>query len=178
MAAPPTPTDAAPAPALQAAMQRARLRSHVAAAPGAALSSTAVGCLLVWALGSQIETGRLVVWVLALAAAIGLRLLLAWRYRLSVDRPGPTRPWLLWFRAVIGLHGLVWGAAAWLPAVAGAEVQQMLVSMLTVLAFGAITLTLFDLRAALLFAAPALAPLTLRLLVQDGALSRANRWPA
>ena len=175
MDAPSTPAYAGPAAALQAAEQRARLRSHAAAAPGAALASTAVGCLLIWALGSQIETPHLVVWMLALAATIGLRLRLAWHYRLSVDRPGPARPWLGWFRAAIGLHGLVWGAAAWLPAVADAEVQHMLVSLLTVLAFGAITLTLFDLRAALLFAAPALALLTLRLLLLDGALSRANQ---
>ena len=173
-AALPTPADADTALALQAGALRARLRTHAAAAPGAALASAAVGLLLAWALGSRIAALHLAVWALALTVTIVLRLLLVWRYRLGIDRPGPARPWLAWFRASIGLHGLVWGAAAWLPARADAEVQQMLVSMLTVLAFGAITLTLFDLRAALLFAALVLTPLTLRLLAQDGPLSRAN----
>ena len=175
MDAPSTLADAAPIPALEAAVQRARLQTHVAAVPGAALASAGVGLLLAWALGSQIAPAHLLIWALALTAAIGLRLLVARRYSLSIDRPGPPRPWLVWFRAAIGLHGLVWGAAAWLPAVADAEVQHMLVSMLTVLVFGAITLTLFDLRAALLFAGPALAPLTLRLLAQEGPLSRPNQ---
>ena len=175
MDAPSTLADAAPVPALEAAVQRARLQAHVAAVPGAALASAGVGLLLAWALGSQIAPAHLLIWALALTAAIGLRLLVARRYSLSIDRPGPPRPWLVWFRAAIGLHGLVWGAAAWLPAVADAEVQHMLVSMLTVLVFGAITLTLFDLRAALLFAGPALAPLTLRLLAQEGPLSRPNQ---
>ena len=169
-----TPAEASTALALQAAGLRARLRTHAAAAPGAALASAAVGLLLAWALGSQIAALPLGLWAAALAASIVLRLLLAWRYRLGIDRPGPARPWLAWFRASIGLHGLVWGAAAWLPALADAPVQQMLVSMLTVLAFGAITLTLFDLRAALLFAALTLTPLTLRLMAQDGPLSLAN----
>ena len=169
-------TDSSLADTLEADLRAGRLRAHAAAARAAVLASGAVGLLLVWALGAQIAAGPLMAWASALAAVIGLRMAVSWRFRRNLLRPGRPRPWLTDFRAAIGLHGLVWGAAAWLPAsIADPQVQQMLVSMLSVLAFGAIALTLFDLRAALLFAALVLAPLVVRLLLQDGPLPPAHQ---
>ena len=158
---------------VRAVLSRLRLHAHAVTVRAAAASSAGVGLLLVWALGHHIEPGLLAAWALALVGVIALRLWVARQYRASLSRPGPARPWLRWFRAAIGLHGLVWGAAAWLPDnLADLQVQQLLVALLATFALASVLLTLSDLRAALMFAVLVLAPLALRLIALDGPLPK------
>ena len=164
---PPSPAD----------INAARLRSHAVAAPGAGLASVLVALLLVWAAGSAIAPPWLGVWLVALGLAIALRVgLPLWQHRVAQAASGAAaaadarRP-LRRCRLAIGLHGAVWGAVAWLPAsLADPSLQASAVMLLGGLAVGAMTLTLFDLVAALLFAGPLLLPLALRLLVQEAPL--------
>jgi PAS domain S-box-containing protein len=151
------------------------LRAHARSAPAAALASVLMAGLLVWALGASIEPPRHAAWLLTLAAAVALRLLVWAAYRSSAAGAQVPGRWLIAFRTVIALHGLAWGAAAWLPATPSDPAQQaVLATLLIGLAAGAMILTLFDLPAGLLFALPVTVPLALRLLLQPDPLPAAS----
>ncbi|MFO1271445.1 MAG: ATP-binding protein [Rubrivivax sp.] len=162
MAPPPSSTPPAPSPvspsAVDAAVRAARLQSHAASVPYTTLASVLVAVVLVAVLGAGFDTGKLVAWVLVLTAVTGLRLAL---HRAHQERPDAA-PWLAVYRAGAFANGLVWGSTALLaPQLDGASLV-MLSFLLAGLAAGAMTLTLFDLAAALAFTLPALAPLALR----------------
>ena len=160
-------------------LRQSRLRAHAATGWSSAGAAALVGMLLVWALaiapmggqGRGLVMAQLVGWSLALAGVIGCRL---WMSRAGLARSGaaPTRPdGLTRFRAVIALHGVVWGSVAWLPAsLADAALQAVLLTVLLGLVFGAVGQLMFDLRAAALFVLPALLPLVLRLALLPGPL--------
>jgi len=84
--------------------------------------------------------------------------------------------WLARYRTAILLHGVVWGAVAWLPvSVADTQQQALLIFLLGGLAIGAMTLACFDLRPALPFAVAT--ALTLRLLALPVPVPPPPRWP-
>ncbi|MBL8350511.1 MAG: PAS-domain containing protein [Burkholderiaceae bacterium] len=157
-----------------------RLRAHAAIAPLAAVSSLLVAVLLVWACAAAIPPQRLALWLLALAPAVALRAWLPLRQHgvaeASADAglAGPALSLRLRrCRFAVLLHGLVWGAVAWLPpSLDDPALQATLIILLLGLAVGAMTLTLFDLAAALLVALPVLLPLALRLLATEAPLPR------
>ena len=183
--------DSAPVNSVDADLHQWRLRAHAATGWSAAGASALVGLLLAWALplaqadglGRAAVAPHFVAWALALVTVIVCRLRLsrAWLGLSDAAAPSPGHVgrvgrvgrlgWLTQFRGVITLHGVVWGAAAWLPAsLANTGVQAVLLTVLAGLVFGAVSQMLFDLRAAALFAVPALLPLVLRLASLPGPL--------
>lgn len=164
---------------LRADVDGLRLRAHAASARLANWASLGVSALLLWALQGTTPMPQLVAWSVVLAAVVVWRIVLPVVHRRAVPTPaalsggapgdgGPQRvaqrQWLRRYRLSIAAHGAVWGLAAWLPAsLADTPLQASVVFMLVGLVVGAMTLTLFDLPAALLFAGPAVCLLLLRL---------------
>ncbi len=154
-----------PDPPEQADVQRARLRAYRRSAPTAVLANLLVAALLFWILDGVAATPLRPAWLAALALALVLRSALWWHQRRARVAPAAQQGWINRYRVVVGLQGLVWGAAAWLPADLGdAQLQAAMLFLLLGLTFGAMTLTLFDLYAALLFAGGVAVPLAWRLL--------------
>ena len=121
--------------------------------------------LLLWILANVGATPLRPAWLGALALMLVLRAALWWRHRQGPIALAAQQGWINGYRAVIALQGLIWGAAAWLPADLGdAQVQAAMLFLLLGLTFGAMTLTLFDLSAALLFAGGVCVVLIWRLL--------------
>ncbi len=150
-------------PACHAAVLTAQWQSHAASAAPATAASLVVALLVLPTLRSASPGLLLGGWVLALVAVMLLRLWLQ-RAQRAASSAADAAPWVRRYRASALLHGLVWGGAALLPvSLAEPGLQGVLVLVLGGLAAGAMTLTLFDLQAALAFALPALLPLALRL---------------
>ncbi len=155
-----------------------RLRAHVASARLAIWGSLAVAGLLGWTVWPVAHLAWQAAWL------AGLLLVMAWRLHLaSAHRRGWAQlsasggpvlqaaqaRWLVRYRQGMALHGVAWGLAAWLAGtLADPQLQATVVLLLVGLVVGAMTLTLFDLVAAWLFAAPALGLLLARL-AHDGA---------
>ena len=159
-----------------------RLRAHAAIAPTVVLVSMVVAGLLVWAMGAPVAPpaqrigSAWTAWLAALAAVLALRLGLCWWHRRAPLVPSRQPAWLAGYRAAILLHGAVWGAVGtWLPSMADAQQQAVLLIVLTGLAAGAMALTLFDLIAGWLFAIPLLLPLLWRLTAEPQSLPIASR---
>jgi PAS domain S-box-containing protein len=114
-------------------------------------------------------------WLAALLLVIGWRLALPLAQRRGGGAgPGPTQ-WLRRFRASCVAHGLVWGAAAWLPSALDDPQQQVtLVIVLAGLMVGMMALTLFDLDGALGFVLGAALPLAARLVLDNMPLQPAS----
>jgi PAS domain S-box-containing protein len=147
------------------AVQAAQLQSHAVSVGPASLASLVVAAMTLAALRESSSPRRMLVWAAALAVAVAVRLLLRRAHRAAAGQmPADGGKWLLRYRGSFLLHGLVWGGVALLPfSVAASDVQALLVLVLGGLAAAAMTLTLYDLPAALLFTVPALLPLALRL---------------
>ena len=159
---------------IQADVDNLRLRAHAATAPVAALASAWVAALLVWAAAAAVAPPLWPAWLGALAASLALRAWWPHAHRGMRLPPSPHRR-LQHVRLLILLQGLVWGAAAWLPAsLADPSLQASLGIVLVGLAVGAMAMMLSDLPAALLFAVPALLPLAARLCAQTGPLPTAT----
>ena len=155
-----------------------RLRSHAASARLAIWGSLAVAAMLLWVLAGAGAVALQGAWLAGLVAVVGWRLHLARAHRRAWAQLGTSSGppllaaqarWLWRYRWGIALHGVVWGLAAWLPHTLADPLLQASVTLLLVgLVVGAMTLTLFDLAAAWLFAVPALG-LMLARLARDGA---------
>ena len=176
----------------------ARLRAHAAVVLPATAASSLVAVLAVGVAGATITPLRLWGWLAALVLVMAARLLVRRAHRRATLQVASTAPdglaepatpaaaglaathtdWLRRYQGVIGLHGLVWGVLAWLPgSLDDAAVQAALVFVLVGLAIGAMTLTVFDLWAALLFAGAVLLPLAGRLGLSAAPLPTAT-WVA
>jgi len=166
---------------LQADVDSLRLRAHATSARLASWGSLGVAAVLLWVTCGTIATPHLLAWLLLLAAMVLWRLVLPRVQR--QDLPLLSSPdidarrraqagWLRRYRLSIAGHGLVWGLAAWLPATLDdPQLQASVVFVLVGLVVGAMTLTLYDLPAALLFALPSLCLLVVRLLGGQVALA-------
>ena len=151
--------------AIQADLDRLRLRTHAAATRGGALALAVIGVALVWALHAVVTPSQWGVWALAMAAASGVRAALTRGWRGLPAGTLPTPRWLWRFRAGLALQGLVCGAVAWLPAsLQDPQTQWILLAAMISMTGSAMVLTQFDVRAGLMFTVPALLPLGLRLL--------------
>ena len=153
-----------PLPPVQVDTRRSRLRAYRRSAPTAVLANLLAAALLLWILAGVGAATLRSAWLAALALALVLRSALWWRQQRAPIAPAAQQGWINRYRAVIGLQGLVWGAVAWLPADLGdAQIQAALLFLLLGLTFGAMTLTFFDMTAALLFAIGVTVPLAWRL---------------
>ena len=148
---------------MHTALVAERVRLHGAIAATSAAASALLGVVLVVAIWRYSDAARLLGWLAALALALSCRLGLAWSHRRAAAvAPPHARPaiWLWRYRAVFAVNGLVWGAAGvlLLPD-ATAVVFNVLAFALFAVAAGALLATAFDVAAAAIFIAPALAPL-------------------
>ncbi|GCL61708.1 PAS-domain containing protein [Pseudaquabacterium pictum] len=169
----PQPSSLPAGVALQAEVDALRLRAHASGARLAAVASLAVAGLLLWTAQGQIPLPRLLAWLAALAGVLLGRVLLAAAQRRAqapadvADAAVPLADqprWLRRYRLSAAAHGLVWGLAAWLPvSLADPTLQSSLVFVMVGLVIAALTLTMFDQPAALLFAGPSLVLLLARL---------------
>jgi PAS domain S-box-containing protein len=165
-----------PVSIMHADARRSCLRAHWRSAPMAVLANMLAAALLLWILTGAGAIPLRSAWLVALALALLLRAALWWRQWRVPVAPAAQLGWVWRYRAAIALQGLVWGAAAWLPANLGdAQVQAALLFLLLGLTFGAMTLTLFDLTAGLLFAGGVSLPLVWRLLALPQPLPAATQ---
>jgi PAS domain S-box-containing protein len=109
--------------------------------------------------------GLLLGWLAALAMVLGLRLHTGLVKRHEPPEPRADAAWLKRHRAGLLAHGVVWAAAGALPLPQGDVVHlAVLIVMLAGVTVSSFTMTAFDLRSALLFGAPVLGLLSVRLL--------------
>jgi PAS domain S-box-containing protein len=156
-----------------AALQQEQLRAHADSAGSAVAAGAAAALLVLVMLRADIAGPALAAWLAAVAVALGVRWRLARGFEATAQAAPDGPRWLWRFRAGALLHGIAWGALALLPAtLADPSLLAVLFFLLAGLAAGLMTISLFDLRAGLLFAVPAVLPLGLRLLVTPNELPR------
>jgi PAS domain S-box-containing protein len=148
-----------------AAVLHAQWLSHLGSAHANAAASAVVALLAVAALGGSVAQPLLLGWLAALVVVLGAWLHGTRRVEAQTtpraDIPGRLRQ----LRATALVHGVVWGAFAWLPATpADLQLFALLVFVLTGVAVGGMMMMLFDRLAGVLFAVPVVLPLALRLL--------------
>ena len=158
------------------ALQSERLREHQRVLRSSMLGSASVGLFLAFTLRELAATPVLLLWLAALAIALGLRWAAVRAQSLQASGTTDPEQWLRRYRLAYLLHGMVWVSVLLLPAElpAGRELDLMVFALMIVTA-GALSTASFDLRTALCFALPVLgAGLTLALRAPDaGVLSLA-----
>ncbi len=169
----PHPPPDGPAVRAGAAMQGARLQAYAARAGIVMMASVAAGALALAVLGHG-EMAH-VLWLVLLAAVIGLRAAWSWAWRRAGEPANPYR-WLLQIRLVTLAHGAVWGLLAWVGPVPGdADGVSTLILIQAGVGIAGMMLLQFDLAAALGFAALVVLPLGLRLLLAEGPMPEVAR---
>lgn len=153
--------DARPA-GFEHALGLARLRLHRDATPTAMAAAALGGTVIAWMATGVLSDVARTGWLVALAAVLVLRLAL--RHAHSRAPEADVSVWLWRYRAVILLHGVLWGAmAAALVHAAPAPVLDNALVLLAALCGAALMSAAFDLRAGLMFVLPVAAPLVLHL---------------
>ena len=147
-----------------------QVRIYAARAWSPAVASLLTGLLAVKALGG--EGGLYPLWLAALVAALGARLLLVgrWHRAAASGEPSPML-WLTRMRTAMLAHGAVWGLLAWagpLPAIPDAV--GVLVMLQGGSAVAGMSLLMYDRHAALAFSLVVLLPLAARLATLPGPL--------
>ncbi|MFN7725637.1 MAG: PAS domain-containing protein [Rubrivivax sp.] len=144
--------------------RQARLQLHANATVNSAMVSATVAAALVALLWQRLPAPALAAWLLALGGALGWRLWLGLQLRrqLAAAEDGLAGPggedWRRVYASFL-MHGLVWAVSGpGLVAVAPVADVQLVVFAIVCLAGGALLVTAFDLRAALMFGLPALLP--------------------
>lgn len=115
--------------------------------------------------GRRVEGRALAIWLVAVAAVCLLRYGLGVRYLAHPERHD-VRGWAHWFTAFAGVNGVVWGSLAfvlWNPS--SIVTQVLLATVLVGMATGAAALSASHLPAFFAFAAPAMLPVLVRLLI-------------
>jgi len=159
-------------PALDALMREERVRLHGTIWPAAVLGSVVVALLVAGVLWTVQPPVPVLVWLAAVCLAIGTRVLVGRAHARAVADRAMDARWLGRHRVVSALHGAVWAAAAWWLYPQGHPVQEIfLVFALAGVTVSAMMAYAFDLRSALLFGAPAMLALVLRLLAEGEAVS-------
>ena len=149
---------------LAAMMKEGQLRLHALAFPTATTGSLGLGMVLTVVQLRVLDAGPLLAWLLCLVAVSVLRWVVGLAHRRVRGKPGDRRNWLLRYRLVFLLHGLVWALSGVLlfPENDLAH-QTFLVFAVAGICVSSLTTNSFDLKAALLFACPAAAVTVFRL---------------
>jgi len=160
---------------VETALRAERLRLYQAILWTTPAAQGLVAMLLVAVLWGTIEPTALFGWLACLALAVGARLGVALRDRAAAGTPAAASPSALWrVRLLVAFSGAAWGlAGVWLFPAQDLQAQTFLAFVLAGMAAGSLTVTAFDLAAALAFATLALAPLVVRLLAAGGQTSAA-----
>ncbi len=154
----------ASSPAITASLVAERARLHGSIAITSAAASALLGIMLASMLWDGTRAPSLMVWLAALALALGFRIGVArLAGRANANSRSPAQ-WLWANRAGFAVHGLVWGAASllWLPS-APVDEFNLIAFALFAVAAGSLLTSAFDLAAALLFSVPVVAALVLSL---------------
>jgi PAS domain S-box-containing protein len=159
-----------PDAALESALLDARLRQHHLVTPSATGASAGAGAVVAFLLWHAAGAALMMAWVLALTAALGLRLAV----RAGHARGhGDAARGLLRYRLAFLVHGVVWAS---LPLAIGPALPPtsagVVLIVLVALVGGSLVSTAFDRRAALLFGVPVLLALAPRLLSANDAGQR------
>ncbi len=157
-------------PAPDEPLDAARVSAHVQVVSFAVGGTLLVASFITLLLWPVVGPWRVVPWLLGLSLVLVARLAVAAAFR---RRPAARRSgeWLQRLRAGYIAQALVFGAAgAWLYPVGDVPNQAFLAFAIGGLAASSITVTAFDLLAALLFLPLSLLPLVTRLLVDGGAV--------
>ena len=162
----------APSGALAALMKEEQLRQHSLAFPAATAGSVALGVVLSIVQLRVMDAGPLLLWLLCLVAVSTLRWVVGLAHRRVRGKVGDPRNWLLRFRLVFLLHGLVWalGGLLLFPQNDLAH-QTFLVFAVAGICVSALATNSFDLKAALLFVCPAAAVTVVRLFMGDAEIN-------
>ncbi|MBX3637536.1 MAG: PAS-domain containing protein, partial [Rubrivivax sp.] len=149
---------------IDAALLAERVRLYGASVWSAAAGQTVVAVLVVAVLWEGTRLPALLGWLLVLALSLVLRFVVV-RPLHRVPPAPPTPALFTRLRVAVALSGAAWGLAGLLLFPDGdLQAQTFLVFVLAGLSAGSLTLTAFDLRVAIWFAALALVPVGLRLL--------------
>ena len=150
--------------AMDSALAAEQTRLHRSVVAMSAGASALLGIVLATVLWGSVDGPWLPGWLAALALALGARLAVAWAHdRAPTDTPA-HRVWLRRYRVAFAVHGLVWGAAGVMLLPTASAVQfNLLAFALFAVSAGSLLATAFDVAAAALFFAPALAPLVVYL---------------
>lgn len=144
-------------------------QGHVRSLAPATVASACCGLMAVWALRGQAVLQPLLLWLALLLLALLARWL--WVRPLRHSPLAGLAAQLPRLRVLTLLHGLAWGALAWVvPPPADLLLQSTLVVLLGGVAVTGLTLALYDRMAAAGFVSAVLLPLAVRLLLQDGPL--------
>ena len=128
------------------------------------VGSLVVAALLVTVQWGAVTTQRLLGWSACIGLILGARVLVWFVQRRRRDQARDDSARLLWLRLAVAGTGLVWGlAGVVLFAAHDLQHQVFLAFVLAGVAAGSLTITAFDLAAALTFALLTLAPLSVRL---------------
>jgi PAS domain S-box-containing protein len=152
--------------ALASSLLDARLRLHAAVWPRSVLLSALIAAVLVVMAWPALSGPALLAWVLAQAAALGVRGAVGVAHRRVLSSAGaeaaaraPTA-WMRRYRLSFALHGLVWaGVALMVPPALGESLQWPFVFALAAVSAGSLIATAYDLKAGLFFVVPAVTAL-------------------
>ncbi|KPF47955.1 hypothetical protein IP80_12100, partial [beta proteobacterium AAP65] len=167
---------------IERALQAERQAQHGRVLLGSLLGSSGMGVMLAIALWPGARPGAVLLWLAALAGALGLRWATV-RAHTAAATTTPATPateqqsrWARRHRLAFLAHGLAWVSVVLVPAqlLPGRELD-LLVFALSIVTAGALTTAAFDLRTALFFSLPTVsAALLLALRSQDpGAMALA-----
>jgi PAS domain S-box-containing protein len=159
---------------IASALLAERLRLYHANVGSAAAGQGLMATFLVVLLWNHVAAGRLLGWLACLGLALGARAMASSARRRAASDGAEADAVLLHLRLVLLGMGLLWGSTAVLLYPAGDATHQVFLSFLLAgMAAGTLTLTAFDLPAAMGFAVLALTPLCTRLLLIGGAAEAA-----
>lgn len=130
-----------------------------------AIASTAVAGLLVFALGAQQTLIPLRDWWFGMVLLMVVRMLV-WRHWRAVRAPDAAliRRFLLRYRVLVGLSGLMWGMSPWLlPRSVSFTSEIILAFTLAGISAGGITALAIDSACVIIFLVPAVLPLAVRM---------------
>lgn len=146
------------------ALRTEQLRLYDSNLLSSAAGNFLVAALLVAVQWGSVTTDRLLGWSACMGLILGARVLDWYAHRRGRERVSDGQAQLLRFRLGVAGTGMVWGlAGVVLFAAQDLQHQVFLAFVLGGIAAGSMTLTAFDLAAALSFAVLTLAPLSVRL---------------
>ncbi|MDH5707697.1 MAG: ATP-binding protein [Hylemonella sp.] len=157
----------------QAVMLRTeQIRMHSANLPYEVGGSLITGMLLAAVQWRAVPHGQVGVWLAILMLVHGARVLEHFRHRRRRQDPAQATFLLQRLHLHSVAHGVAWGLASWLLFPAGDLTHQSFVALVIAgMAAASLTITTFDLTAALLYNSLSLLPLVARLLVEGGEIA-------